>query len=429
MIFDKKVRKRRKRRSQKNLDDMLWQEDTQTEGESGQSEDRERPHMPSDLEAHKSKRRRRRKRRRIRSLILVVLLVLVGVIAYFALQRMSFGSYQVVTVSESQTASDAHFALLDSRVLKYSVDGVSLLDKKMESVWDSTYTMQNPMIDVCAQTAVIYNQSGTNMVVIDESGVLGEVTTTLPIVKAKVAKQGVVAAILDDGDSTWINFYQSDGTLIAENQTRVDDPGYPLDIAVSEDGLLIMVSYQFVESESTTSYVAFYNFGETGQSQIDNLVSGFTYDSTVVPQVKLLEDSLFVAYRDNGISLYSGQQVPKEIASIAIEEEIVSTFSGDGVVGMVYKNTSGDEQYTMKVYDYKGEEKFERSFSISFTSIQVSGGYIILNNDTQVSVFNLSGVEKYNGNVDEGTIKSLLKTGFNRYFLATDTGIQSIKFK
>ena len=94
---------------------------------------------------------------------------------------------------------------------------------------------------------MIADQGGTSMVIVDEEGQTGSVTTSYNIVKARVAKQGVVAAILDGGEDTWINFYAADGSMIAENQTRVDEPGYPLDLSVSEDGLLIMVTYQFVE--------------------------------------------------------------------------------------------------------------------------------------------------------------------------------------
>ena len=41
-----------------------------------------------------------------------------------------------------------------------------------------------------------------------------------------------------------INYYDSDGSLIAENQTHVEDPGYPMDVAVSDNGEIMMVTYQ-----------------------------------------------------------------------------------------------------------------------------------------------------------------------------------------
>ena len=69
----------------------------------------------------------------------------------------------------------------------------------------------------------------------------------------------------------------------------MDSPGYPVDLAVSPDGLLIMVTYLYVEDNKTTSYVAFYNFGNTGQGQMDNMVSGYTYEGTLVPQVAYMK--------------------------------------------------------------------------------------------------------------------------------------------
>ena len=38
----------------------------------------------------------------------------------------------------------------------------------------------------------------------------------------------------------------------------------------------------------TTSYIAFYNFGEVGQNEDDRIVSGYTYDGVVVPQIQYL---------------------------------------------------------------------------------------------------------------------------------------------
>ena len=73
--------------------------------------------------------------------------------------------------------------------------------------------------------------------------------------------------------------------------------GIRWDLSVSEDGLLIMVTYQFVEGSSTKSYVAFYNFGTVGQNKVDNIVSGFTYDDVVIPQVAYLDKDTAVAFR------------------------------------------------------------------------------------------------------------------------------------
>lgn len=69
--------------------------------------------------------------------------------------------------------------------------------------------------------------------------------------------------------------------MIAENQTHISDPGYPLDVAVADNGNIMMVAYQYVDGSETTSYVAFYNFGDVGQSEDDRIVIGYTYEGTV----------------------------------------------------------------------------------------------------------------------------------------------------
>ena len=127
----------------------------------------------------------------------------------------------------------------------------------MDAYWSTLYEMQNPVADVRGDRAVIADQDGTLLEMFDKDGETGSVTTSYNIIKARVSSSGMVAAILDGGDATWINFYGSDGTLIAENQTHLADPGYPLDVAVSGSGDIMMVTYQFVDGSETTSYVAF----------------------------------------------------------------------------------------------------------------------------------------------------------------------------
>ena len=85
-----------------------------------------------------------------------------------------------------------------------------------------------------------------------------------------------------------------------------------MDVALADNGVVMMVAYQFVDSSETTSYIAFYNFGEVGQNEDDRIVSGYTYDGVVVPQIQYLGSNA-VALRDDGFTIYSGRQIPKEL--------------------------------------------------------------------------------------------------------------------
>lgn len=363
----------------------------------------------------------------IRTLIIIGVIAAIAAAVVIFIQRRTFHNYKVISSSEQEDTASTKYIELGDNVLRYRGEGASLVSKEQQTLWEVDYEMQSPVVDVCDGTAVIADQGGTNMVIVDESGQLGSASVSYNIVKVRVAKQGVVAAILDGGEDTWINFYATDGSMIAENQTRVDEPGYPLDLAVSEDGTLIMVAYQFVEDGVTKSYVAFYNFGTVGQNKVDNIVSGYTYDDVVIPQVAYLNKDTAVAFRDDGFSIYHGRQIPQEESKVSVKKEIVSTFYDENNIGLVFK-TGGDSKYTMRVYNTNGKKKFERSFSIPYTNIRMSGGYVVMNNASQVCVVTSQGALRFNGTIDEGAINDFFKVGYNRYMLVLDTGIELIKF-
>ena len=258
----------------------------------------------------------RHKRSVVKKTVITVVAIAAAVTAVgFYIEKRSYHTYKV---SEQEDIVSTNYVEMDGNILRYSPDGVSLVSDKMSTLWSETYQMQNPVADVNGTHAVIADKDGTTLEIYDKSGKTGSVTTSYSIVKAKVSKSGLVAAILDGGDDTWIDFYGTDGSLIAENQTKIDDPGYPLDIAVSEDGVIMMVTYQFVDGSDTTSYVAFYNFGDVGQNEDDRIVSGYKYEGVVVPQIQYLDNNRSVALKDNGFTIYHGSQIPKEVKTVKV---------------------------------------------------------------------------------------------------------------
>ena len=370
----------------------------------------------------------RHKRKVLKKTVFTVAVIVAAVTGItFYVEKRSYHNYKVVQSSEQEDVVSTSYLEMDGDILRYSPDGVSLVSDSMSTIWSENYQMQNPVADVNGTHAVIADKDGTALEIYDKSGKTGSVTTSYSIVKAKVSKSGVVAAILDGGDDTWIDFYSTDGSLIAENQTKVDDPGYPMDVALSDDGVIMMVTYQFVEGSDTTSYVAFYNFGDVGQNEDDRIVSGYKYESVVIPQIQYLSNNRSVALKDNGFTIYQGSQIPKEVKTVETDKEIISTFYDDDMIGMVFKNDSKDKQYTMEVYTTEGKLKFKQDFNIPYTTIRLSGGNILMYNSSQMCVMNSRGVQKYMGSVD-GTIKDFFKIGWNRYLLVLDSGVDVIKF-
>lgn len=385
---------------------------------------RARPVSNVDYETRLARHKRAAMRR---TLIFVTAIAAAVVLLVVFVEKRSYGNYKILQTSEQEDVISTRYAEMDGKILRYSPDSVSLVNNRMETQWSETHAMQNPIADVRGSYAVVADRDGTTMEIYDRDGLTGSVSTSYSIIKARISQNGLVAAILANGEDTWINFYSYDGSLIAENQTKMDDPGYPLDVAVSNDGLVMMVTYQFVDGGDTTSYVAFYNFGDVGQNEDDRIVSGYTYEGVVIPQVLYLGGSNSVAVREDGFTLYKGKQIPKEHKTAKVEKEIVSTFFDKDTIGLVFKSGDKEKPYTMEVYNTDGNLKFEKKFGIPYTTVKMSGGNILLYNNSQICVMNSRGVEKYMGTID-GVVNDFFKIGWNKYLLVLDSGVNVIKF-
>lgn len=391
---------------------------------------RQKARMAQEQNAHTGISRGKYSRRRLsgtgRKLVAVAVVAAAVCLVFIYVEKRSYHSYKVLQTSEQEDVVSTQYVEMDGDILRYSPDGVSVVDSSMNTVWNETYTMQNPIADVNGSRAVVADSEGTSMYICDKKGVTGTVTTSYSIVKVRIAADGMVAAILDNDENTWINFYNSDGSLVAENLTKIDDPGYPMDVAVSDNGVM-MVTFQYVDGNKTTSYVAFYNYGDVGQNEDDRIVSGYTYENVVIPQVECVSESQYVALRDDGFSTYRGNQIPKESKTVNVKQEIVSTFFDDERIGLVFKNNNKNDQYTMEVYNMNGQLKFRKEFNVAYSTIKMSGGNIIMYNSSQICVMNSRGVQKYMGSVD-GTIRDFFKIGWNKYLMVMDSGVSTIKF-
>src|SRR5699024_11822581 len=82
--------------------------------------------------------------------------------------------------------------------------------------------------------------------------------------------------------------------------------------------------------------------------------------------------------------------------------------------------------YQMTLYDSSGRERSSQGFDMEYQSISLSGERIILCAGTQVEMYNLNGKLKFQGDIQEGTVRNIFQMARNRYFLISDEGISMI---
>ena len=334
-------------------------------------------------------------------------------------------NYDVLSTIENEDTQSSEYIQMGDDLLKYGNESVSLLSQSGDTLWNQTYDMSDPSVSIMGDTAAIYDRRGTAMYVVKMSGPVGPISTDFPIVKAEVTLNGSVAAILEDGEKTWVNYYSSDGSLIVENQTRMENNGYPLDLAVSPDGAVIAVSYLMVDSGEISSHLVFYNFGQAGQGQVDNVVAEFTYEDTVVPDLVYFSEGTCVAFRDDGFSVFQGEDTPEESQNTEVNTQMISLFYNEEYFGIV---TEGEEEsYLMTLYAPEGRQRCSREFDMEYQSISVSGERILLWDGAQVEIYDLGGKLKFQGDVREGTVRNLFQMSRNWYLLMSDEGIKMIR--
>ena len=360
-----------------------------------------------------------------KTLVIFGALVIAAAAGIFIVLNHVDQNYDVLSTLENEDTQSSEYVQFGEDLLKYGNESVSLLSQSGDTLWNQTYDMSDPAASIQGDAAAIYDKRGTSMYVLKADGPVGPVATDFPIVKAEVTLSGAVAAILEDGEKTWVNYYASDGSLIVENQTRMENNGYPLDLAVSPNGEIIAVSYLLVESGEISSQVVFYNFGQTGQGQVDNVVAEFTYEDTVVPDLVYFSDSTCVAFRDDGFSVFQGEDTPEERQNTEISTQMISLFYNEVYFGIV---TEGEEEsYCMTLYDPAGRERCSQEFDMEYQSISISGERIVLCDSAQIEMYDLGGKLKFQGDILEGAVRNLFQMSRNRYLLVSDEGIHMIR--
>ncbi len=304
-------------------------------------------------------------------------------------------------------------------MLKYSSDGISYLDKDHAVKWSSTFSMQSPMVDICEKTLVAADQKGTQIYVFNENGQLGQFKTSLPIEKVRVAKQGVVAAVLGDGDVTWINLYDSAGNEIVRNKSSVEESGYPLDMDISPDGMKMVVSYLKVRGDGIATDVCYYNFDSVGQAEVNNLVSAETYRDTVIPETIFLNDTRSLVLRNDGFSIYSGKQIPELKTKVDFEEEILSAFYNEDILGFAFKSDKPDSKYKIQLYNINGKQRAKLYTDVSYKEIKIREGNVILFNEKTFEICSTGGKKKFVGDFEKPIQNIISIKGFRKYQVFT----------
>ena len=169
-------------------------------------------------------------------LILLVTIILLGLL-YLYFRYKEYDSYKVLDTQAVETISEAEYLPFAGGVLKISRDGARYTTSGGKQIWNQTYEMNQPTVDICGSYVAIGSVKGNQIYILNKTKLQGEVQTEDPIRAVEVSEKGTVAVLTEGVNSYKVVMYDKNNNLLAQGEFHLENTGYPLSIALSSDGL------------------------------------------------------------------------------------------------------------------------------------------------------------------------------------------------
>lgn len=376
---------------------------------------------------------RERKARRmhgIAGIVAAALLVGFCMISYYQYINGMYTNYEVLKEYEKEDSGSANYVAYKDKILKYSKDGASVIDKDGKSVWNGSYDMKNPSVSICGDYVAIADIGGKEIYIFNGRDSGKELKVLNPIIQVDIGGQGVVAVAMENGDSSLIDIYdpyQPGDTLRVEIPTMVNEDGFPIDLALSNDGQKLVTGFIDVSDGIMENKVTFYNFGEVGQNDINRQTGMVSLENVLISKVDFLNNDLICVNTENGFSLYSMKQKQEKIADIIFEETIKSVMSSEKYVGVVLEEYSDADKYRLVVYNLRGKKILDEELGFDYDKVQLTNSDVIFYSELECNIIRLNGKKKFEKIFDQSVVAVLPFDENKKYYMISDYSIQQIQ--
>ncbi len=357
-------------------------------------------------------------------LVTIILCAIVAT-AYFIVKDIRFGSYESYEVVSEQKVTNDKIAFYNTNNLlsMSTINGARALDGDGNLQWDVAFGLENPTVVSCKKVSAVADIDGTSVIVVSDDGISHRVEVNYPIVKIDVAQQGVTAILMNDGDSDYIQVYDIDGKCRIDIGTKTKNEGFPVDIALSDDGKKLVTVYVSFKGDEILSKVTFYNAGDVGKNFIENIVGQKTFEGRLVCDVDFLGNDNVGIMLDDGFVLYNMKEIPEFVIEKTFDEEILDFCMYDTGICTVTKTADERKLY---FYDLNGKEVGTVKNVPAYDKLRADNDEAILYSSQRVSIYRKNGTLKFNCYLDE-MVDDVFFGGDNRYFFVDSGSIKAIK--
>lgn len=372
-----------------------------------------------------NKEKRKLKMNRMQWTIVAGVLILAVVLVYALVKNNKVASsYEVVTSMSRGDDTSVYYCMMRKGMVKYSKDGVAMTNKSGTVLWNQTYEMASPTMTSAGDYVAVGDIGANTIYIFNEYGQLGRVSTDVPIQEIQISEQGVVAAVLSDTSSNYINLYDKQGNSLGSIKASLENTGYPLAIALSPDASKLAVSYLIVKSGSMQSRIVSYDFSDV---EGDHLLDTQELEG-LYPKAAFLDSREVVLFGEKGFVLYQADSKKIETQE-NFESEINSVFCTNQKLGFIFKNEDDNGKYRMEIYNKAGKKSSTYYFDLDYSGMTADDDEVILYNDEEMLIYHMGGRVRFRGTFNTAVTGVMPSWEDGLYWLIDDQSLREIRIR
>lgn len=372
-----------------------------------------------------NKEKRKLKMNRMQWTIAAGVLILAVVLVYALVKNNKVASsYEVVTSMSRGDDTSVYYCMMRKGMVKYSKDGVAMTDKSGTVLWNQTYEMASPTMTSAGDYVAVGDIGANTIYIFNEYGQLGRVSTDVPIQEIQISEQGVVAAVLSDTSSNYINLYDKQGNSLGSIKASLENTGYPLAIALSPDASKLAVSYLIVKSGSMQSRIVAYDFSDV---EGDHLLDTQELEG-LYPKAAFLDSREVVLFGEKSFVLYQADSKKIETQE-NFESEINSVFCTNQKLGFIFKNEDDNGKYRMEIYNKAGKKSSTYYFDLDYSGMTADDDEVILYNDEEMLIYQMGGRVRFRGTFNTAVTGVMPSWEDGLYWLIDDQSLREIRIR
>lgn len=393
------------KKKQSQTDDFTWDEDYGQEemNETDETEElfeqpkRERLQLiypdepvsrkaepgPTQKKNHK-KERRTYKKSLLWALVLLCAVVIVGFIFSDTFEEMlkyrtSYTLWEAGDKMDLAAEDTRVSGVLEDMVLSGGADGISAYDEDQNMLWNISYKMSNPVLELNGRYGLIMDVGGKHAVVCGKDGQVYSAQTQKKILTGSINAKGWITLITEEDLEHDIVVFSNDGTQVLKRVTGGSADGQPMTAVLSDDGQKLVTAYLAYNSSKLSGRVIFFDLTAAGGVYTDRISANFVYEDTIITDLYLNGEQC-VAIGDDRMMGYDMSNIPAEKWQKELTNQIDAVALSDSFYTVIYGEELSHTQETMRneliMYNMQGEVLYQKTLE-NPSYLQAFGEYVV----------------------------------------------------